>query len=118
MNGESWLFGTVVLHLLHDSVSVSEENALENFVAYYKSTLQIVESRGQKKLPALLSKMPGAGISEVWTDHSGNQFQVRGQSAEFGGRAQFEFGPLVHIKRLVQAVGLDTQQVGIPTPLV
>ena len=48
----------------------------------------------------------------------GNDQQVGNQGAELGAGAEIELGAGIDVERLVEVVGLDTQDVGIRRPLV
>src|SRR5215472_6250951 len=44
--------------------------------------------------------------------------EIGDQSAQLGGRAELQFGPRVDIKRLVETVGMDPQEVAVGAAFV
>lgn len=76
-NGETYQFGAIVLHVVNDSLWLADEDAVNNFMEFYKSTQHIVETKGPKKTYALFSKSTNNGMSDIWVDQSGNQFTVQ-----------------------------------------
>lgn len=100
--GDEFYFTAIVLQVGHDSIYQADDDAVENFLSYYKSTLHVIESKGMKRGNRLLAKTPGSTLQDEWTDHEGNVFTVQASSSGNRIALLYVFGPKAFPNILLQ----------------
>jgi hypothetical protein len=76
--GKPWVFCVKVLEVKDPQEPADESDMLRDFLDYFKSTLDIMESGGYKKANLLSAKGSQPSLTDYWTDHGGNTYAVAG----------------------------------------
>jgi hypothetical protein len=80
LQGVEYLFYVAVMQLHPETDSEDDMERLVAFSEYVKSTQMVVQAAGSKPVNSLLRGKIAKGITDHWSDHTGNDYAVTGWS--------------------------------------
>lgn len=78
VNKETYVYSVHVMQLRNPDAAADDYDQITQYVDYIKSTLNIADEEGYKKVNGLTRGKLAKAISDSWSDHSGLEYKVMG----------------------------------------
>lgn len=78
VNKETYVYNVHVMQLRNPEAADDDFDQLTQYLDYIKSTLNIADEEGYKKVTGLTRGKLAKAISDSWSDHTGLEFKVMG----------------------------------------